>query len=126
MKVSFPVEIIVLAILLSIGAFFGIKFNSTSKTTIHCDKMVIVPNTIGMDISDGRNLMFEFGFRPIINKDFSETWESKYYSGITELVGCSNGITWCNFEYENDRSRVVLRTLGQDEIIEDEVQCKLD
>ena len=102
----------------------GLALTPISKITAHCNGRAIVPNTLGVNIVDGREIMFEFGFTPIPNEQRSESWESKYYLGITELVGCSNGIPWCVFEYENEHSIVFLSTLGQDEVRRDGVKCK--
>ena len=88
-----------------------------------CEGESNLPNLIGLDIAVGREEMFERGYRPIINEDFYDSRESKYYPGISELVGCSNGIPWCIFNYENDGNVVILRTLGQQEIVEQEVIC---
>ena len=95
-----------------------------SKFTAHCNGKAIVPNTLGKNIADGRELLFEFGFTPIPNEQISGSWTIEYFPGITELVGCSNGISWCGFEYENEHSRVVLSTLGNEEIVKDYVACK--
>ena len=102
----------------------GLALKPISSIISYCDGKVIVPNTLGVNIVDGREIMFEFGFTPIPNEQRSDSWESKYYSGISELVGCSNGIPWCIFEYENEHSVVFLSTLGKDEVIRDFVKCK--
>lgn len=91
-----------------------------------CEGNSNLPNLIGMDIAVGREVMFENGYRPIINEDFSISWESKYFPSISELVGCSNGVPWCVFNYENDVSITILRTLGNQEIVEQEVICNVD
>lgn len=102
----------------------GLALKPISSIISYCDGKVIVPNTLGVNIEDGREIMFEFGFTPIPNEQQSGSWASKYYLGISEFVGCSNGISWCLFEYENKHSTVVLSTLGGDEIIRDFVKCK--
>ena len=96
----------------------------SSGFTAHCNGKSIVPNTLGYNIADGREVMFEFGFKPIPHEQMSESWTNEYFSEITELTGCSNGITSCFFEYENDHSRVVLSTPGNNKIVKDHVQCK--
>lgn len=95
-----------------------------SEFTAHCNGKAIVPNTLGENIVDGRGVLFEFGFTPIPNEQMSGSWTNKYFPGITELVGCSNGITWCLFEYENEHSTIVLSTPGTEEIVRDYIICK--
>lgn len=88
-----------------------------------CEGLSDLPNLIGLEIAVGREVMFENGYTPVINQDFSNSWESKYYPRISELMGCSNGVPWCVFNYENDVSVAILRTLGNQEIVEQEVIC---
>lgn len=88
-----------------------------------CEGLSDLPNLIGLEIAVGREVMFENGYTPVINQDFSNSWESKYYPGISELMGCSNGVPWCIFNYKNDVSVAILRTLGNQEIVEQEVIC---
>lgn len=102
----------------------GLVLVPVSQFTPYCNGRAIVPNTLGKSIKDGREVLFKFGFKPVLNEQISESWERKYFPGINEVVGCSNGIPWCLFEYENDYSMVVLSTLGDYEIIGDGVSCK--
>tara|TARA_B100000767_G_C19237574_1_gene317864 strand:- start:28 stop:237 length:210 start_codon:yes stop_codon:yes gene_type:complete len=68
--------------------------------------------------------MFEFGFTPIPFEQMPGSWTNEFFPGITELIGCSNGIPFCIFEYENEHSRVELSTVGTDPIVRDYVSCK--
>ena len=95
-----------------------------SEFTAHCNGKAIVPNTLGENIADGREVMFEFGFTPIPFEQMPGSWTNEYFPGINELVGCSNGITFCGFRYENEHSRVWLTTIGDTEIVRNEVSCK--
>lgn len=102
----------------------GLLLSGISKTTPFCQGQTILPNTLGLSIYDGRQMLFDYGYLAVSQDASWETWERKYFSGIDEIVGCSNGIVWCQFEYENEHSRVVLSTLGNEEIISDAVFCK--
>ena len=98
----------------------GLFLSDISKTTPYCQGKTILPNTLGLSIYDGRQMLFDYGFLAVSQ---DATWERQYFSGIDEIVGCSNGIVWCQFEYKNEHSRVVLSTLGKEEIITDAVFC---
>ena len=95
-----------------------------SEFTAHCNGKAIVPNTLGENIADGREVMFKFGFTPIPFEQMPGSWTNEYFPGINELVGCSNGITFCGFSYENEHSQVWLTTIGDTEIVRNEVSCK--
>ena len=90
----------------------GLALTPISKFTPHCNGKAILPNTLGANIEDGRELLSKFGFEPILNEQILTSWAAQYRSGINEIVGCSNGIPWCLFEYESNHGRVVLSTLG--------------
>ena len=84
----------------------------STKPLSYCDGKTQIPHILGMPIQDAREKLFESGFDPIENEQASESWTSKYYPDINELAGCSNGIPWCFFEYEDKYSQLDLRTLG--------------
>ena len=77
-----------------------------------------------MTIQDARDKLWISGFDRIEHEQEPDTYTSKTYPGINELVGCSNGIPWCYFEYEDKYSKVTLRTLGSAEVVRSDVLCK--
>ena len=103
----------------------GLKLDPISKRPLrYCGKKTVIPNTLGMTIQDARDKLWTSGFDRIEHEQEPESYTSKTYPGINELVGCSLGIPWCYFEYEDKHSKVTLRTLGSAEVVRSDVRCK--
>ena len=103
----------------------GLKLDPISKKPLrYCGKKTVIPNTLGMTIQDARDKLWISGFNRIEHQQEPESYTSKTYPGINELAGCSNGIPWCYFEYEDKYSKVTLRTLGSAEVVRSDVVCK--
>ena len=103
----------------------GLKLDPISKKPLrYCGKKTVIPNTLGMTIQDARDKLWISGFDRIEHEQEPESYTSKTYPGINELAGCSNGIPWCYFEYEDKYSKVTLRTLGSAEVLRSDVVCK--
>lgn len=102
----------------------GLKLVAISnKSLSYCGGKTVIPDTLGMTIQDARDKLFKSGFFAIYHEQDPTSWTNKYYPGINELAGCSNGIPWCYFEYVEQNSRLTLLTLGSDEVIRADVLC---
>lgn len=107
----------------------GLVLTQQSHFTPYCNGASILPNVIGLDILQARELLFEYGFRPSNLADQSiPAWrENLLDEGVFEVDGCSGtGFAFCRFNYSNDISSVGLITAGEDEIptvVRDDVTC---
>ena len=77
----------------------------SKQPSLYCGKKTVVPNTVGMTIQDARDKLWILGFDRITHEQEPDSYTSKTYPDIEELVGCSNGIPWCYFEYEESTAK---------------------
>lgn len=107
----------------------GLALTDTSAFTPYCNGGSIVPDVIGKNIAEAREVLFQYGFRPGLADDpYIPAWRSNLLEeGIIEVDACSNtGLAFCRFNYNNDVSEVGLVTAGEDNIptvIRDDVDC---
>ena len=107
----------------------GLALTDTSAFTPYCKGGSIVPDVIGKNIAEAREVLFQYGFRPsLADEPDVPAWRSNLLEeGIIEIDACSNtGFAYCRFNYNNNVSEVSLVTAGEDRIptvIRDDVDC---
>lgn len=107
-----------------------LKIELISEFTSYCSGKSLIPNVYGMDIREGRKMLFELGYQPTESKDRSLISWREYLveDGISEVEACSGtGFAFCRFAYENDGSHVALVTAGENNfptIVRTMIDCK--
>ena len=87
-----------------------------------------MPNVIGQSIIEGREILLNYGFRPIKISPVDRNPEARLHAhGISEVEACSQGPAYCMFRYEDDYSRISVVTQGEQQfpnVVRYWVDCK--
>ena len=105
-------------------------FGPISEFTSHCGNQSAVPNVIGMNIIEGRERLFTYGFQAAKTRPADWGQEARLVAnGVSEVDGCSGGPSYCMFRYEDKFSRVSVVTQGEQEfpnVVRFWVDCKTE